>query len=134
MVIDMLMPLGQAIEYIQAGDKEKGKQLLAQILEENPGDENAWLWLALCLTDIEQERDCYERILKINPQNQLAIEGLRRLNDTVSHLTGPEGNRPVKPGQPVQKPGLAHTLITIAIFAVAVFLVLLFVYAWWLVR
>ena len=134
MVIDMLMPLGQAIEYIQAGDKEKGKQLLVQILEENPGDENAWLWLALCLTDIEQERDCYERILKINPQNQHAIEGLRRLNGTASRLTGPEGNRQVNRGQPVPKSGLAHTLITIAILAVGVFLVLLFLYAWWLAR
>lgn len=130
----MLMPLGQAIEYIQAGDKEKGKELLVQILEENPRDENAWLWLALCLTDVKQERECYERILKINPHNQYAIEGLQRLKDTLSRPTQPKVSRPIDQQQPVQKPGLAQTLITLAIFAVGAFLVLLFLYAWWLVR
>ena len=130
----MLTPLGQAIECIQAGDKEKGRGLLIHILRENPRDENAWLWLALCVTDAAQERECYDRILKINPQNQYAIEGLRRLNDTVSSSTEPKVSRPVDREQPAPTPGFAQTIITIAIFAVAVFLVLLFVYAWWLAR
>jgi predicted Zn-dependent protease len=70
----------QAVAYIRAGETEKGRQLLIEVLKQSPQDENAWLWMSRCVTDPERKRYCFDRVLKINSQNQHAIEGLRRLN------------------------------------------------------
>lgn len=96
----MSTPLEEAVACIKAGNTEKGKQLLADVLKQNPRDENAWLWMTRCVTSTEQKRDCFNRVLKINPQNQYAIEGLRRLNNPVSPKTQ---SKPKVNQQPVEK-------------------------------
>lgn len=126
----MATPLEQAVAHIQAGELDKGKQLLAQVLKQNPGDANAWLLLARCVTDIEQQKYCFERVLKINPRNQYAIDGLRYLNNPVSLPTQPK----VEPQPPVKEGGLGDILLTVAIIGIGLFLVGLFVYAWWIAR
>jgi tetratricopeptide (TPR) repeat protein len=77
----MLTPLEQVVECYKNGDTDKAIQLLADILTQNPRDDNAWLWLSRCVTEPEQKKDCFEQILKINPYDQDAIEGLRLLDD-----------------------------------------------------
>jgi Tfp pilus assembly protein PilF len=72
--------LEQAAAYIKAGDTENGKKLLLDVLKQNPRDENAWLWMSKCVTSKEQKRDCFQRVLQINPNNQFAQEELRRLD------------------------------------------------------
>lgn len=72
--------LEQTIAMIKAGDTEKGRQGLRQILKSEPDNEKAWLWLS-SLTDTAQERyACLERVLAINPENKWARRGLRALN------------------------------------------------------
>ena len=73
--------LEQAVAYIKAGNTEDGKQLLIEVLKQNPKDENAWLWMSKCVTSISQKKECFQRVLQINPNNQFAIKGLRRLDD-----------------------------------------------------
>jgi hypothetical protein len=126
----MATSLEQAVAHIQAGELEKGKQILAQVLKQNPRDESAWLWLALSVTDVEQERYCFERVLKINPQNQHAIEGLRRLDNPVSPPTQPK----VKPQKSIEEGKPADVILTLAIVGVGLFLVAIFLYAWWIAR
>ena len=120
----------QAAAHIRAGDIDKGRQILIDILKQNPRDENGWLWMTRCVTETEQKRYCFEKVLRINPQNQYAIEGLRLLDQPVSPPTQPI----VIPQPPIEKRKLGTTLLTIAIFGVGVFLVLLFLYVWWFVR
>jgi ferric-dicitrate binding protein FerR (iron transport regulator) len=126
----MATSLDQAVAHIQAGELEEGKQILAQVLRQNPRDEKAWLWLALCVTDTEQERYCFDRVLKINPQNQSAIEGLRRLDNPISPPTPPK----VKQQEPVREGRPGDVILTLAIVGVGIFLVALFLYAWWIAR
>jgi hypothetical protein len=38
--------LQQAITLIEAGDKQKGGQLLAELLKANPKNKVAWLWMS----------------------------------------------------------------------------------------
>ena len=76
--------LKQAVAYIKSGDIEKGRQLLVEIIKQNPRDENAWLWMSKCVKTSEQRRDCFERVLKINPQNPHAIKGLSRIKQSRS--------------------------------------------------
>ena len=127
--------LEQAIAHIRAGETEKARPLLAEALRQNPRDENAWLWMTKCVTELEQKRYCLERVLKLNPQNQYALRSLSHLTKPVPPPAPPKVSQPEPVRvKPVPKPARGVDILTIAIVGVAVFLVLLFVYAWWLAR
>jgi hypothetical protein len=81
MDLKMQTLLEQAVSHIKAGNTERGKQLLVEVLKQNPKDEKAWLWMSKCVESVSQKKDCFQRVLQINPNNQLAVEGLRRLDD-----------------------------------------------------
>lgn len=68
-----------AIEAIKAGNKQLGQQLLAQILQSDPNNEQAWLWMS-AVVDEDKRKYCIERVLKINPNNILASQALSQLN------------------------------------------------------
>jgi hypothetical protein len=95
---EMQTSLEQAVAYIKAGDITKARALLIEYLKQNIRDENAWLWMTKCVSETEQKRYCFEKVLKINPQNQHAINGLRRLDHPVSPVPQP------KPDLAPQKP------------------------------
>lgn len=60
----------------QAGEKELGRKLLGQVLEEDPASEQAWLWLA-ALAEAPDEAIAYlQRVLEINPENERALSGI----------------------------------------------------------
>jgi formylglycine-generating enzyme required for sulfatase activity len=71
--------LNQAVAAIRSGEKQKGKCLLIEILEQDEENESAWLWMTRCVDDREIKRECFERVLEINPENENAIKGLKRL-------------------------------------------------------
>ena len=109
--------LNQAVAFIKAGNTEKGKQLLITVIRQNPKDENAWLWMSRCVTTAEQKRDCFERVLKINPQNQHAIEGLRKLNNPT--LQKPQVKTSVNP-KPSNTKSNRSSLILIGVIVLIV--------------
>jgi Tfp pilus assembly protein PilF len=125
--------LEQAVIHIKAGEIEKARPLLIEVLKQNPSNENAWLWMTKCVTETEQKRYCFEKVLKLNPQNQYAIRSLSNLTKPVSPPTQPKASRR-EPVPPVPKRGVGDALLNIALIGIAVFLVLLFFYAWWLAR
>jgi hypothetical protein len=71
--------LKQAIKLIKSGEKQKGGQLLAEVLKADPGNEMAWLWMSLTVTTRKQRRDCLEKVLIINPHNEQAQQALAEL-------------------------------------------------------
>ena len=68
--------LQQALDAIQLGDKEGGQQLLVQLIEAEPKDAQAWLWLAKTMEDDDRRRQCYWRVLDIFPHNYEARKAL----------------------------------------------------------
>ncbi|MBN1219267.1 MAG: tetratricopeptide repeat protein [Anaerolineae bacterium] len=64
---------------ITAGNVQQARLIFEAILQENSRDEEAWLGLAEALTETNDKRICYENVLKINKNNQVAREGLRSL-------------------------------------------------------
>jgi hypothetical protein len=79
--------------------------------------------MTLCVTEVEQKRYCFQKVLKINPQNQHAIAGLARLNNPVVPLTQPQVIQ-----QPIKKEILRFSMLALAIVFTGLALVIIFVY------
>lgn len=71
--------LEEAIQTIQSGDLQRGRSLLARVLQENPRDAQAWLWLAACWETPEKQRYCLEKALELRPDDKHIQEALERL-------------------------------------------------------
>ena len=67
--------LQKAIATIKAGNKIAGKQLLTDILETDPDNEQAWLWMSGVVDDDSERLFCLDSVLKINPANTAAQRG-----------------------------------------------------------
>jgi tetratricopeptide (TPR) repeat protein len=63
----------------QAGNRRLAAGLLTRAVRLDPGNEQAWLWLSGVLDDPQQIAFCLRSVLKINPANQRAIQGLEWL-------------------------------------------------------
>ena len=105
--------LQQAIAAIKAGDKETGQQLLAQVISADPQNEAAWVWLATVVDDPQRQRECLHKVLKMNPNNEIARRSLAELNKLPPSLPGSqpacsslpeELKQPSRPGAVAQKP------------------------------
>ncbi|MCB0192569.1 MAG: hypothetical protein KDJ65_11550 [Anaerolineae bacterium] len=102
----MAISLDLAISAIRAGRREEGRQLLNVLIQQNPNDDKAWLWMSSVVESEEQRARCLYHVLAIDPDNALARKGLDRLGIVVSD------SRPVKiprDSQPIRvaKPRLA---------------------------
>jgi tetratricopeptide (TPR) repeat protein len=82
---DELFSQGQAA--FRAGDKEKAKKIFQSIVNRDPLNENAWLWLAGA-ADANFERALYlERVLAINPGNTAAQRALDKIRAAMLEST-----------------------------------------------
>jgi hypothetical protein len=78
--------LQRGIAAARAGRSQEARQLLQKVVESEPGNEMAWLWLSGLMATNEQKRACLERVLLANPENTYARVGLERLR--VGSATG----------------------------------------------
>lgn len=73
--------LNDALQAIKAGDRARGQELLLQVVETDPHNEAAWLWLAGVVDTREDKLIALENVLVINPANGRAralLEAQRR--------------------------------------------------------
>lgn len=118
--IERLMSEGQAA--VKRGDKAMSRTLLTQLLELEPHNEQAWMWLSGAVTDLTEQQTCLENVLIINPDNSQARKGLDyiraksskatsaaldsfsgplfEMDEPVQPPTGPMANNGVAPTQP----------------------------------
>lgn len=76
--------LSQAIALAQAGQKDQARDLLQQVLNANPTNETAWLWLTDCVTDPTERIQVLETCLRFVPHSRAAQAGLAALRLQVS--------------------------------------------------
>jgi hypothetical protein len=119
----MPTPLEQAVARIRAGNIAEARTILIEVLKQNPRNDYAWLCMTLCVTEVEQKRYCFQKVLKINPQNQHAIAGLARLNNPVISPAQPQVIQ-----QPIRKEILRFSILALAIVLTGIALVIIFVY------
>ncbi len=76
----------QALAAIEAGDRDLGRRLLAELVRANSRHEQGWLRLASVVDNRQQMADCLRRVLALNPNNVTAHDWLaevqRPLNQT----------------------------------------------------
>ncbi len=99
----MATSLELAITAIRSGRKEEGRQLLNLLIQQNPNNEMAWLWMSSVVNTDEQRARCLYHVLAINPDNELARRGLQLLGIVVSDsrpVKVPRDSQPI----PVQRP------------------------------
>lgn len=68
-----------AIHTIKSGDKETGKQLLMDLLNEEPENDKAWVWMSAVVDTDVLRRECLEEALMYNPFNETAQRGLEKI-------------------------------------------------------
>jgi hypothetical protein len=118
--------LRQAVELIRLGRKETARQVLADLVQAEPHNEAAWLWLANTQSDDAGRAKILAACLKVIPESQAARQELEALgagraggaaeaNPSASvpqNETGPENSSaaapplplPSHPGTPPQLP------------------------------
>ena len=64
---------------IAKGDKENAAGQLASLLIKNKADVEAWLLLGEIMDDPSKKRDCYHWVLRLAPDNVLALTKLQEL-------------------------------------------------------
>ena len=69
-----------AIEAAQQGDNSKALVFLKQALNANPNDVDAWLVLSAVVDDPRRKRHCLNRVLKLDPANQIACDELAKMD------------------------------------------------------
>jgi hypothetical protein len=72
--------LQTGIDAARRGNRMVARRILQQVLEQDPNNELAWIWLASVAETTGQRRDYLERVLAINPNNERAKQALERLS------------------------------------------------------
>lgn len=88
--------LRQGIMAAKVGQTEIARRLLAQVLQVDPNNETAWLWMSGVLESQDERIYCLRRVLEINPNNDIARRGL--------HALGVREEPPPPPPQPEAPP------------------------------
>ncbi len=80
--------LQAAISAIKKGDKATGKKLLIEVLRANSQNETAWLWMSTVVEGLDQRKECLEKVLAINPDNQNAQRSLETIRIKLDMQSG----------------------------------------------
>jgi twitching motility two-component system response regulator PilG len=104
--------LAEAITAAKLGQHQLARQILAELVERDPRNESAWLWVAALSEDKQQAMAALERVLDINPNNQQALNALAlaRLQESAARFprgarkTAASGNGHAPAPQPAAPP------------------------------
>lgn len=73
--------LDDAAASIKQGNISEGKAGLTLVLEREPDNVLAWLWMSRCVSTHRAKLECYERVLSVDPGNEHALKGVSILGD-----------------------------------------------------
>lgn len=87
----------EAVAAVEAGDEERARRLLLEVIEAEPENADAWLGLASVLEG-ERRREALERVLELDPENKRARQQLGYGTEDAQELPTfePEAEPPVE--------------------------------------
>jgi len=111
----------QADYTFQRGNRVLAKKYLTEFLSAYPNDEAAWMLMSKIAEEKERKTECFQRVLKINPNNNEAKIGLARVNSASPTLPLPkrQNTTPFQTNRNSYSSKLRGVLITV--FVVALF-------------
>ena len=112
--------LRTGIQTAQSGNKAIARRILEQVVAQDPQNELGWIWLASVVDAPSERRECLQKALAINPNNERAKQALDKLNQlreagrpptprpaqAPSRLTPPLAPEPLAPARPISTPGI----------------------------
>ncbi|GAA5531329.1 hypothetical protein [Herpetosiphon gulosus] len=98
--------INQAQAALLSGDLTRARGHLAQVIQQEPLNVLAWLMLSEVIHEPERQRECLQRVLALEPQNQTAQKRLAALDQPTAVIQVAQPATPSKPRQP-QPPQLA---------------------------
>ncbi len=69
----------RGIAAAKAGQKDVARKLLQQSLRIDPNNDNAWLWLASVARDQRERLLCLQKVLEVNPTNEMGLKAVTAL-------------------------------------------------------
>jgi hypothetical protein len=93
---DSILQLG--IEAARDGNKEEARNLFRLLTRQDPDSVQAWLWLAGVAENREERQAALERVVALDPSNEMALKGLQALG------VRPHANKPAPTPAPVAVP------------------------------
>jgi len=120
--------LRTGIEAARRGDKATASRLLRQVVDVNPNNEIAWMWLASALDNLTERKQALEQALRINPNNTRAQQALEQLNAVIGDSTPVRRGGTAPAALPRPAGGGGNTLVTIigAVVALAILALIIF--------
>ena len=76
--IDRLL---DAIELVQAHQRDAALSILRELIREDKDFEEAWLWMSVAVDSPDKSAVCLDNVLRINPNNARASAALFRLRE-----------------------------------------------------
>jgi hypothetical protein len=99
--------LERAIQAARAGRRAEARGLLLELVEAEPRNEAAWIWLSGLVDELEDKIIACENVLTLNPSNERMRVYLNQLLEQQAQLRGGPEPRPVAGVQPTL-PGAGH--------------------------
>lgn len=81
--VEMTQKLQQAIQLARSGDKQKAQYLLAQTLQEEPENAQAWYLLSLLVYSESKQTAYLQRVLALDPTHEKAQARLAELTPAI---------------------------------------------------
>jgi uncharacterized membrane protein len=78
---DVELLVEEGINAARAGDHTRARELLNQAVRLDAGNVRGWLWLSGEVESVQEKAQCLERVLALDPDNQLALQGLAWLRE-----------------------------------------------------
>ena len=95
--------LSQGIAAAKSGQRERARELLMRLLEQDERNAPAWLWLSSVVDGLEEREICLENVLAVDPDNSAARRGLVWVREQ-------KGAQPLAPAAAVpESPVVART-------------------------
>src|SRR3990172_4604151 len=90
-------------QLLGAGKRQEAMPLLVEYIKLNSSSAQAWWLLSLAVTEVDQQVDCLQRVIRLDPENESARERLAKLTSPLPVL--PAVNPFAEPGpvEPVAK-------------------------------
>lgn len=78
---------------IRQGDLAEGKAGLDWVIQRDPENVLAWLWMSRCVKTPQEKLACYQKVLAIDPSNEHAQKGISILRQQKQARGGSPGKR-----------------------------------------